>query len=153
MVGAVGWTVSTAVAVPLLFGAHFAGWFEEKPPQEMGVAARVLYGGLQRLGWSLVVGWILFACQYGYGGPVRRFLGSRFWRPLSNLTYGAYLVHFLTLQLFFASQRHMVYYSTLNMMAFFVAQLFFTYAVALLIAMLVEVPLLRLERLIVRRSL
>jgi peptidoglycan/LPS O-acetylase OafA/YrhL len=94
----VGWTLSLAIAIPLLWGFHFAGWYTERPPQEMALSSRVIYGGLQRLGWSLVVGWILFACQYGLAGPVRRILGARFWRPLSNLTYGAYLVHLLTLQ-------------------------------------------------------
>lgn len=57
------------------------------------------------------------------------------------------------LQLYFASQRHMIYYSTLNFATIFLAQLFLTYAVALLIAVLVEIPLLRLERLVIRRSL
>jgi hypothetical protein len=59
----------------------------------------------------------------------------------------------LLFQLYFASQRHMVFYSPLNMMTIFLAQLVLVYLVALLIALLVEVPLLRLERLIVRRSL
>ncbi|OQV21570.1 putative Nose resistant to fluoxetine protein 6 [Hypsibius exemplaris] len=153
LMAAIGWTVSLVLAVPLLFGAHFAGWYVERPPQEMSVSSRIAYGGLQRLGWSLVIGWILFACQYGYGGPVRRFLASRFWRPLSSLTYGAYIVHMLTLQLHLASQIHMIYYSGLNMLCIFLAQLVLAYTVALLIAVLVEVPLLRLERLILRRAL
>lgn len=98
LMGAVGWAIATAIAIPLLFGFYFNEWYVEQPPQLMSIGSRIIYGGMQRLGWSLVVGWILFACQYGYAGPVRRFLGSRFWRPLSNLTYGAYLVHMLTLQ-------------------------------------------------------
>lgn len=153
LIGFVGWLTSFALAVPLLWGFYFSGWNPADREQGMSVGARVVYGGLQRLGWSLVVGWILFACQYGYAGPVRQFLGSRFWRPLSNLTYGAYLVHMLTIQLYFASQRHMIFYSPLNMIMIFIGQIVLAYGVALLIAVLVEVPLLRLERLIVRRSL
>ncbi|GAU88231.1 hypothetical protein RvY_00971 [Ramazzottius varieornatus] len=153
LMGLVGWAVCTAIAIPLIFGFHFNEWYIEKPPQRMTIGGRVVYGGIQRLGWSLVVGWVLFACQYGYAGPVRRFLGSRFWRPLSNLTYGAYLVHMLTLQLYFASQRHMVYYSPLNMTAIFLSQLVLAYLVALKLAVFIEVPLLRLERLLIRKSL
>lgn len=153
LMGAVGWAIATAIAIPLLFGFYFNEWYVEQPPQLMSIGSRIIYGGMQRLGWSLVVGWILFACQYGYAGPVRRFLGSRFWRPLSNLTYGAYLVHMLTLQMYFASQRHMVYYSPLNMIAVFLSQLVLSYVVALFMAIYIEVPLLRLERLIIRKSL
>jgi len=154
LVTIIGWTVSLALAVPFLFGYHFNGGYSGTVPvQEMTLGSRVFYGGLQRFGWSLVVGWILFACQYGYGGPVRDFLGSRFWRPLSNLTYGMYLIHMLTVQLYFASQRHMVFYSALNFVTIFVAQLVFAYGVALLMAILVEIPLLRLERLVIRRTL
>ena len=55
--------------------------------------------------------------------------------------------------MYFASQRHMVYYSPLNMIAVFLSQLVLSYVVALFMAIYIEVPLLRLERLIIRKSL
>lgn len=59
----------------------------------------------------------------------------------------------VALQLYFASQRHMIFYSPLNMATIFLSQVVLSYLVALGLAVMIEVPLLRLERLIVRRSL
>ncbi|XP_055338678.1 nose resistant to fluoxetine protein 6-like [Paramacrobiotus metropolitanus] len=154
LIAGAGWLVSTVVALLLLFGFHLADRFNMMPPiQTMSLSARIIYGGLQRLGWSAVCAWILFACNYGYGGYVTKILSLRFWRPFSNLTYGAYLVHMLTLQLYFASQRSMIFFSTINFITVFLSQIFLAYGAALFFAVLIEVPLLRLERLILKKTL
>lgn len=93
------WVLWFLVIDLLLFGFRLNGWdMNPMATQVMGLGGRVAYGGLQRLGWSLIMAWLLFACNYGYGGYIRSLLALKFWRPLSNLTYGVYLVHLLTLQ-------------------------------------------------------
>merc|ERR1711872_1102976 len=51
------------------------------------------YMGVKRLAWSIGLGWIVFACVKGYGGPVNSILAWGAWAPLAKLTYSCYLVH------------------------------------------------------------
>jgi peptidoglycan/LPS O-acetylase OafA/YrhL len=53
----------------------------------------VLYGSFFRVGWSLSVAWIIFACQNGTGGIIRWFLSLRLWQPLGRMGLSIYLVH------------------------------------------------------------
>ncbi|PSN39085.1 hypothetical protein C0J52_07353 [Blattella germanica] len=52
-----------------------------------------IYTALSRSTWSLGVGWVAYACVFGYGGPVNTFLSWTAFQPLSRLSYCVYLVH------------------------------------------------------------
>lgn len=51
------------------------------------------YGSFFRIGWSLSVAWIIFACQNGSGGIVCWFLSLKQWQPLGRMGLSIYLVH------------------------------------------------------------
>lgn len=52
-----------------------------------------------RTWWTLGVAWIVWACFCDQGGVFGAFLGSTFWQPLKNLTFGVYLVHVMVIDL------------------------------------------------------
>ncbi|XP_064458660.1 nose resistant to fluoxetine protein 6-like [Ornithodoros turicata] len=56
-----------------------------------------LYGGFHRVLWSLGLCWPAYACATGRGGYLNAFLSWKAFTPLSRLTYGVYLIHFLLL--------------------------------------------------------
>ena len=73
------------------------------------------YAGFHKLGWSVGIAWVVWACVNGHGGtifvsshnhlsltsdvfeyktgPVNRILSWKYFIPLSKLSFSAYLVH------------------------------------------------------------
>ncbi|XP_063636096.1 O-acyltransferase like protein-like [Cydia splendana] len=47
-----------------------------------------------RPGWAVCIGWVIFACTHGYGGPVNWFLSLRMWKLPSRLSYAMYIFHY-----------------------------------------------------------
>lgn len=45
-----------------------------------------------RIIWSLALCYIIFACAFGFGGVVNRFLSKPVWHPLSRLSFVAFLI-------------------------------------------------------------
>ena len=68
-----------------------------------------------RFTWSLGLALLVFACHYGYGGPINWFLSMKFWIPLSQVSYNAYLIHPLILTVIFGSERKPIYYKDYNL--------------------------------------
>ncbi|XP_065280491.1 nose resistant to fluoxetine protein 6-like [Dermacentor albipictus] len=86
------WSFSTAACVYGVFGAF--KWQKGEPPVGADV---VLYNGLHRTLFAAGIGWVLYACASGHGGPVNRFLAWEAFVPLGRLTFSVYLVHFSVL--------------------------------------------------------
>ena len=49
------------------------------------------------------VAWIVWASMAEQGGPIGAFLGSSFWQPIKNLTFGVYLCHIMIIDLLYYS--------------------------------------------------
>lgn len=60
---------------------------------ELGQVESAAYVALSPTAWALALSWVVVACVTGYGGPVNSILSSKFFAPLSRLTYCAYLIH------------------------------------------------------------
>ena len=142
----VGWALATAVALAIVYG--LVPYLNETEVPEMNSFARVSYGSFNRLAWSIAVGWLIFACVHGYGGPVNRFLSWRAFTPLSRLTYVVYLVHLNYLYMWSAHLRKPVYYSDLDHVQFYLGVLFGVNLLAFGISVMIEAPFLNLEKLI-----
>ncbi|XP_042213185.1 nose resistant to fluoxetine protein 6-like isoform X2 [Homarus americanus] len=66
-----GWTAAVCTGVLLVFGV----WsYNTVPPKaDYDIVTQVVYGGLQRFMWGVVMAWIIYACHYGAGGLVNDF--------------------------------------------------------------------------------
>lgn len=58
-----------------------------------------LYHALPRVAWPAALGFIVFACHFGYGGIINWFLSLSQWQPISRLTYSMYLTHVIIMLL------------------------------------------------------
>ncbi|OQV23105.1 putative Nose resistant to fluoxetine protein 6 [Hypsibius exemplaris] len=141
------WISSCIVANKVIFGLYDEAY---NSPTAVNMLGRVSWQMLSRLGYSASISWVIFACNYGYAGPIRDILEWKVWRPLSHLTYMVYLFHPLTLQLWLVTQRDPFYFNLINMTSFFFAQLISVYTISFIFGILIEFPLLRLERAIMR---
>ncbi|CAG9129006.1 unnamed protein product [Plutella xylostella] len=54
----------------------------------------VFINSFMRPVWGLAIGWMIFACAKGYGGPINWFLSLRAWKAPSRLSYAAYVLHY-----------------------------------------------------------
>ncbi|KAJ9592882.1 hypothetical protein L9F63_015460 [Diploptera punctata] len=105
-----------------------------------------MYTTLSRSSWALGVGWVAYACTFDYAGPINMLLSWKVFRPLSKLTYCAYLVHasYQIIQTY--STRTPIYISDLSIVPHVVSDVIFCLAFAAILSLTVEVPVLILEK-------
>ncbi|CAD7090167.1 unnamed protein product [Hermetia illucens] len=68
-----GWVCSLITVLAIIFGPYEAQQILAKND----VLDNAFYGSLSRIGWSLCVIWLIFACHQGYGGLLDSFLSYR----------------------------------------------------------------------------
>lgn len=85
-----GWIVSIGGMFGICVGMYPLQQFSHKTT----VLESAFYETFSRIGWSIGLCWIIYACHYGYGGPLNSFLSATIWQPFSRLSYSIYLVHF-----------------------------------------------------------
>nr|XP_058949088.1 nose resistant to fluoxetine protein 6-like [Pocillopora verrucosa] len=141
-----GWCVAIVLALSTLYGQYKA--LRKDNPVQFSRAENIIYGTFSRFAWSLALAWVIFACHNGLGGLVNKFLSARFWIPLSRLTYCAYLVHPIIIFVLFQSYETVRAYSDVHIAFCFVGVLGISYAVAFIVSVCVEYPMMQLEKFI-----
>ena len=109
-------------------------------------AENVIYIMFSRFAWSLGLGILVFACHYGFGGPINWFLSMKFWIPLSRISYNAYLVHPLILNVIFGSERKITYYQDYNLAVYAIGMIVLSFGAAAVVSTFVEFPIGNLEQ-------
>jgi glucan phosphoethanolaminetransferase (alkaline phosphatase superfamily) len=111
-----GWCVSFATMYLVIFGAFDLVQFEH----QYNATESALYASLHRVSWAIAVGWLIFACNNGYGGNdatkltspitkrccflyfvgwITRYLSLGIFQPLSKISYCIYLTHYAILMI------------------------------------------------------
>ena len=62
-----GWAIAATLGMWLVYGPHE---YIVKGADIWPLAARVVYGMLERLLWGLVLAWVVYACHFGGGGII-----------------------------------------------------------------------------------
>ncbi|XP_042231022.1 nose resistant to fluoxetine protein 6-like isoform X2 [Homarus americanus] len=150
---AAGWAAAVAVALAVLLGIeryNFVGTTTTVP--QMSLTEAVLYGGAHRAAWAAAVSWMVVACHWGYGGPVDWLLSHPSWQPLSRLTYCIYLTSLPIQFMFLYSIPQPTYYSHITKIMETCGVMLGVSLVAVVITLLSESPILRLEKLLLQPS-
>ncbi|XP_077528152.1 uncharacterized protein LOC144139763 [Haemaphysalis longicornis] len=121
-------------------------WPVDAAGGQIPVYAAALYGGFARSIWAACVAWIVIACVGGHGGFVTTLLSLKSLVPPSRLTFAAYLVHMIPINVFYASRQHSFDLSAGLVYYFYVGNLVLVYACALVVSLLFEAPILGLEK-------
>ncbi|XP_057365447.1 nose resistant to fluoxetine protein 6-like [Daphnia carinata] len=138
------WTLSGAVAASIIYG--LTPYVNETLVPTIDDVVKLTYGPLHRAAWALALAWTIVACIHGYGGFINRFLSWRGFLPLSRLTYCVYLIHFDYLNVFYSSNRKMIYYSFIDQLTTFFGITVTVFALALIVSVCVEAPFINFER-------
>ncbi|PRD30003.1 UNVERIFIED_CONTAM: nrf-6 [Trichonephila clavipes] len=141
------WCLSTAAGLTVIY----LMW-----PANKGIlptaAEAAAYSALARTVWSLCIAWLILACYYGYGGFINRILSWQFFTPLSRLTYCAYLIHPVVMNVYYGSTETPVMFSSGFVMYSFLGNLFITFVLSTFLSILFESPFVNLDKIIRKRS-
>ncbi|XP_039294784.1 nose resistant to fluoxetine protein 6 isoform X2 [Nilaparvata lugens] len=83
-----GWAVYFAILSVLISSTFYLN--SRNAPNNIYLNAA--YNGLSSSLWVVCLGWIIFACEMGHAGFVKKFLSWPLFHPFSRITYTMYLV-------------------------------------------------------------
>ncbi|XP_017128893.1 nose resistant to fluoxetine protein 6 [Drosophila elegans] len=132
-----GWILCLAMIFTSIFALYPASQWSAPA---LSTVAESSYYTLTRVGWSMALCWVIFACMHGYGGLANSFLSSPLWQPLSRLSYSVYIWHMFCQELNVRSTRTNSYFSDYTIMLNFWSTFGFTVLFAYVMYLLVEAP-------------
>ncbi|KAG6451009.1 hypothetical protein O3G_MSEX006874 [Manduca sexta] len=99
-----------------------------------------LYNSLARPAWAVALGWLVFACHHGYGGPINWFLCLRIWKVPSRISYAMYITHFTIMIMFVSTVVVPFYFTAQSVMFNFYRDLVITLVVSFILTLFVDSP-------------
>ncbi|XP_033763400.1 nose resistant to fluoxetine protein 6-like [Pecten maximus] len=144
----VGWAVATTLACVVLYGLYEP----IRGNETLSTEVSALYNTVHRSIWGACVCWVIFSCANGSGGFVNTLLSWEGFVPLSRLTYCAYLVHPILQSVVYGSLREQYRMRDVTMITYYLAFLMMSYAVAFVVSLSFESPMMGLEKAIFKRG-
>ena len=134
--------------------------FENDDSMTFSSVENLLYGAVGRPAWAVAVTGVILGCAMGALPLVNQMLSMNIFLPLSKLTYGnthptlflcaycvtgCYVLHISVLAVVFDGGRSMKHWTDEFVIFLYLGTLFFTYILASLLFVLVDMPVARLE--------
>ncbi|XP_062582716.1 O-acyltransferase like protein-like [Saccostrea cucullata] len=144
-----GWLFSLGLMITLAyspFTKHREGGYSWTPLQSE------VYEAVSHVVWALALSWVIFACAKDHGGIVNWILSWRGFLPLSRLSYVVYLIHPVVMVAFVYNKKVLIYMNNLEMAYMFLGHLISSFAVGTLFSVGIELPFIRLLKLLKRRG-
>lgn len=131
----------------LILSTTYGTYWNLNPVQgNWNLATNIAYSTLSRLAFVSGVGILIFLMLNGYASLPCYLLSHPFWTPLARLTYLAYLVHPMIIDTILSAGRVAYFWNPLHVIVYFLAFIMIAYSVALFIWLLIEKPVMNLEK-------
>ncbi|CAH2076892.1 unnamed protein product, partial [Iphiclides podalirius] len=99
-----------------------------------------LINSFMRSLWAVSLGWIIFACVKGYGGPINWFLSLQMWKLPARLSYAMYIIHFSLMLAYYNSAVEPMYFTVASVMFNFFAFLSIVVILAIVVTVVIDAP-------------
>ncbi|XP_040570640.1 nose resistant to fluoxetine protein 6 [Lepeophtheirus salmonis] len=147
----IGWALGFAIGFTTIYGLDISKYMKSDSFISQPIAERIAYGSLSRLSWGLAVGWVIFACETGYGGIIHEFLSWEFFKPLSKLTFLIYLIHMNVIRVLRDRIDYSERFDVTTITCGILLVLSLSILVSYFIHILLEVPFGKLEKYLISR--
>ena len=148
------WALAALSALTVVYGPsrynliHDLRLLESTSEVYPSTAERAFFNGLSKVCWCLSVGWVIFSCVKGTGGPVNSFLSWALWIPLARLSYCIYLIQYTVIFWYNSQLSYPLDYSS-NLLAYLaVGNFAMCCFISLILVLWFESPCLHLEKLL-----
>lgn len=100
-----------------------------------------LFDVFSRIGWSIALSYIIFACAHGSGGLINSFLSHKFFQLFSRICFAVYLVHLPILVLTMGTMKAPPFFNELFCLHTFFGNLVLSILVAIFATLAFEAPI------------
>ncbi|CAH0585974.1 unnamed protein product [Chrysodeixis includens] len=98
--------------------------------------------------WAIGLGWLIFACVHGYGGPINWFLSLQVWKLPARLSYAVYLMHMAVIFTGTGSWVKTYYYTEGNNMYRFMGDISISFIFAFVLSVLIDAPFSTIQKIL-----
>ncbi|XP_063374970.1 nose resistant to fluoxetine protein 6-like [Cydia amplana] len=141
------WFCAFAVSAGIIYSAYPVLQMDWDSPFWDGII-----NSFARPGWAVCVGWVIFACTHGYGGPVNWFLSLRMWKLPSRLSYAMYIFHYSLMVVVNTTSVSASHFSVERYFYRFLADFVTAFIVAFVATVLIDSPFSTLIKLAIGGS-
>ncbi|KAF9798492.1 hypothetical protein SFRURICE_012520 [Spodoptera frugiperda] len=129
------WVCTTIIALLIIYSSYPIMQLDWK-----NQFADSMINSFMRPAWAMFIGWMIFACEHGYGGPVNWVLCLRAWKVLGRLSYAMYLVHYPLMFVVLAMPIVPIYFDVQFSLYNFFADFLLAVIVAFIVTILIDSP-------------
>jgi peptidoglycan/LPS O-acetylase OafA/YrhL len=109
------------------------------------------YNALNRVGFLIGIMLMTFPAMFGCkNDPCHIILGNWIWSPIAKVSFCMYLMHFIAVLMGIFSNRMDMYWQYTTMIYSFIADVVWSILMATLLSIMVESPILGMEKLLMR---
>lgn len=142
------WISATTTCLAMIYAPPSAGSYSNVP----SVAESAIYNSLGRVAWCVAVSWMIWSCCCGNAGWINTCLSWRALVPLSRLAYGAYIIQPMLVIVSGLGSGQMLYVGGIVKVYYFVASVILAYIISFLTILLIEAPIMALEKMLIKKS-
>uniref|UniRef100_A0A8R1HN61 NRF domain-containing protein n=2 Tax=Caenorhabditis japonica TaxID=281687 RepID=A0A8R1HN61_CAEJA len=108
-----------------------------------------------RFVWTICLAWIIVATHLKWAGPLTNFLEHPFWRPFGRLSFCAFITHYIIIYYVFNLDEQAPFFVSFwyNFFHFILPISTFSFVTAAFLSLLIELPMMRMDKLLYERFL
>ncbi|XP_073949763.1 nose resistant to fluoxetine protein 6-like [Choristoneura fumiferana] len=137
-----GWLCALVVSSGIIYSTYPILQMDWESPFLDGVI-----NSFSRPGWAACLGWMIFACTHGYGGPINWFLSLRMWKLPARISFAMYIFHYPVMHVINASAVSPTYFSVIGYFYRFLSEISSSLLIGFAVTVLIDAPFSTLVKL------